>query len=121
MRFTESHEWIQYSQANKTGIVGITNYAQKELGEVVHIELPKVGQKVVQGKEVCVLESTKAASDIYAPVSGAITEVNLSLKAQPQLINQDPESEGWLFKIELSNPGELESLLTLDQYLALIE
>ncbi len=115
MRFAESHEWI-----DSKGRVGISNHAQKELGEVVYIELPKVGQKVNAGQEVCVLESTKAASDVYAPVSGTIIAVNEAIKQDPSQINQGAESTGWLFQIELSKPNELDRLLTREKYLALV-
>lgn len=118
MRFTESHEWIELK--NKIGIVGITDHAQKELGEVVFIELPKVGAEVKQGEEVCVLESTKAAADIYAPVSGKVTAVNEQLRQNPSLINRAAESTGWLFQLEVQNMSEMDRLLTLERYKALI-
>ncbi len=113
--FTESHEWLKLNQ-HKEGTVGITNYAQKELGEIVSIELPKTGQKVKAGQEIAVLESTKAAADIYAPVSGKIIAVNEELRANPSIINKASESSGWLFQIELSNPKELDHLMTREQY-----
>ena len=119
MRYTESHEWI--SLQGKVGTIGITDYAQKELGEIVYIELPKVGQKIKAGEEICVLESTKAAADVYAPVSGKVVEVNESLRKSPSSLNQAAESDGWLFRIELSNLGEWNQLLTQAQYLEQIE
>lgn len=118
MRFTESHEWIKLQ--GKTGIVGITHHAQKELGDIVFVELPKVGAKVKKGDEVCVLESTKAAADVYAPVSGKITAVNEALKKGPSFINQSAESDGWLFQIEVENPSEVEKLLSRSEYETLI-
>lgn len=118
MRFTESHEWIRINQ--NVGTVGITLYAQKELGEVVYIELPHLNQQVKAGEELCVLESTKAAADIYSPVSGTIIAVNERLRQNSTLINQLPESDGWLFQIELSHPKELDRLLTTDQYQKMI-
>ena len=114
MKFTETHEWI--SLENGIGTVGITAYAGKELGEVVYIEPPKIGQKVKAGEEVVVLESTKAAADIYSPVSGEVIEVNTALGA----LNTAPETTGWLFKLKLSNPAELNDLLDRSNYMTLI-
>jgi glycine cleavage system H protein len=114
MKFTETHEWILVEK--DVGTVGVTDYAQKELGEIVYVELPQVGKSLKAGEEAAVLESTKAAADIYAPVSGKIIEVNQSLASASELINQSPESKGWIFKIELSNPGELDQLMDLKQY-----
>lgn len=108
MKFTESHEWIEVE--NGVGTVGITELAQQELGEVVYIELPLVGKKVKAGEEVAVLESTKAAADIYSPVSGEIVEINPA-----------PQKEGWLFKIRLSDTKELDLLLDKDAYLTLVQ
>lgn len=118
MKYTESHEWIAIQ--NQVGKVGITSYAQEELGDVVYIELPKVGQKVEAGQEVAVLESTKAAADIYSPISGTITAINQKLTNDPSLLNRSPESEGWLFEIAPSDASELDSLLTREQYLQMI-
>lgn len=114
-RFSRSHEWIELK--GKTGIVGITDYAQKELGEIVYVQLPKVGQSVNAGQEVCVLESTKAAADVYSPVSGKIVLVNEALAKEPQQINQ---SGAWLFQIELSDLKEYDSLLSEADYKKLI-
>ncbi len=114
MKFTDSHEWIKTSDSY--GFVGITNFAKNELGTIVYVELPKIGQKVKAGEEIAVLESTKAAADIYSPVSGIIIEINEDLKNQIQILNQDPENRGWLFKIELSNPVELEALMDKTTY-----
>lgn len=118
MKFTASHEWILLD--GKTGTVGITNKAQQELGDVVHVELPAVGKVVKAGDEIAVLESTKAAADIYSPVSGEIVEINTQLIDQCELINRDPEASGWLFKIRCSKPDELEKLLNQKDYIALI-
>lgn len=118
MKFAESHEWIEESQDNAT--VGISQFAQKELGDIVYVELPEVGREIQIGNEVAVLESTKAASDVYSPVSGVITEVNLKLRDAPELINQSPENEGWIYKIKLTNPAELEKLMTQEKYLQTI-
>ena len=114
MYFTQTHEWIQVD--GKIGTVGISDHAQKELGEIVYIELPKVGQKVNAGEEISVLESTKAAADIYSPVSGKVTSVNEQLKQTPSLINKLPQST-WLYKIELTHPAELNDLLSHQDYL----
>ncbi|MBI5273731.1 MAG: glycine cleavage system protein GcvH [Chlamydiales bacterium] len=100
MKYTDSHEWIKI--ANNEGTVGITHFARKELGQIVYIELPKVGQRVESKEEVAVLESTKAAADIYSPVAGTIIAVNLALKENIQLINQDPENQGWIYKINIA-------------------
>lgn len=119
MKFSASHEWIQVN--GNIGTVGITDHAQKELGEVVYIELPAVGKKVKAGQETAVLESTKAAADIYSPVSGEIVEINEKVKKQPHLINSSAEKEGWFFKIKLSDPDELNNLLDRGLYLALFK
>lgn len=118
MKFTESHEWIAIE--DNLAIVGITRYAQQELGEVVHIELPKVDSVVKAGEEVAVLESTKAAADIYSPASGKITAVNVRLEMDLSLINQYPETKGWLYKMKLDDVRELESLYTEDKYNELV-
>jgi glycine cleavage system H protein len=109
--YTPTHEWV--SVEGDVGIVGITTYAVKELGEVVYVELPQVGARLIAGKEACVLESTKAAADIYSPVSGVVEAVNPSL---PATLNQAPESAGWLYRLRLTDPAELRRLLTPDAY-----
>jgi glycine cleavage system H protein len=119
MRFTDSHEWIKVEGG--VGTVGITDHAQKELGEVVYIELPAVGKQVKAGQEVAVLESTKAAADIYSPVSGEIVEINQKLGDFIHHINASAEAEGWLFKIKLLDLSEVEKLLKREQYLDLIQ
>lgn len=116
MKFTETHEWIDIK--NGVGIVGVTNYAQKELGDIVYVELPKVGSVVKKGQEAVVLESTKAAADVYSPISGKIVEVNLALNETSELVNNSPETSGWLFKLEPSDPKEFDSLLDKETYLA---
>lgn len=118
MKYTQSHEWILLE--GDMGVVGITKYAQQELGEIVHIELPNVGQEIEVGDEVAVLESTKAAADIYSPVSGEVIAVNQKIKDDLDLINQSPESKGWLFKIKLSDHKELELLYDQKEYLELV-
>ncbi len=108
-KYTPSHEWIQID--GKDGTVGITEYARGEFGEIIYVELPQVGKKVVCGEEIVVLESTKAATDIYAPVTGQITEINTDLQKDLTLLNKDPEGQGWLFKMTLTPIKEEESLL----------
>ena len=119
MRFTESHEWIKVE--NGVGTVGITDHAQRELGEVVYVELPSVGKQVKAGEEVAVLESTKAAADIYSPVSGEIVEINQKLSDFIHHINTSAENEGWLFKIKLAKTEEVNCLLTPNQYLEIVQ
>jgi glycine cleavage system H protein len=118
MKFTPSHEWINAS--DDVGIVGITSSAQEELGEVVYIELPKVGAKVQQGEEVVVIESTKAAADIYAPVSGEIIAVNTTLLESLTSLNESPEKEGWLFTMKIEDKEQLDHLLNYEEYLDLV-
>lgn len=118
MKYTESHEWIDIE--GSIGRVGITKYAQKELGDIVHAELPRIGSMIEVGDEVVVLESTKAAADIYSPVSGKIVAVNDRVKEDLSIINQDPEGDGWLFQIKLSDRTELEVLYDEKQYLQLV-
>ena len=118
MKYTDSHEWVMIE--DETGIVGISKHAQKELGEVVYVEFPKVGQMIKAGEEIAVLESTKAAADIYSPVSGTIVAINENVKEDPSILNNSPENEGWLFKIALVDLSELDTLLDHQQYLELI-
>jgi glycine cleavage system H protein len=116
--FTDTHEWIEVS--GNIGTVGVTAHAQKELGEVVYISLPQVGRQVQSGQEVVILESTKAAADIYTPVSGTIVEVNEKVKETPDLLNQYPEDRGWIYKISISEPEQLQTLMSREDYDALI-
>ncbi len=119
MRFTDSHEWIKVD--NGIGTVGITDHAQKELGEVVFIELPAVGKRVRAGEEVAVLESTKAAADIYSPVTGEIVEINQRLADFIHEVNSQAESAGWLFKIKLCDHQEVDKLLKKEEYLQMVQ
>ncbi len=114
LKYTETHEWVSVSGDRVT--VGITDHAQKEISDVVFVELPKTDRVVKQKEAAMVIESVKAAFDIYAPLSGKIVKVNELLKNRPELINQSPYEKGWLFEIECSNPSDLGALLTLDQY-----
>ena len=116
VKFTADHEWVQVS--GSTARVGITQFAQEQLGDVVFVELPAVGATFAQGKEAAVVESVKAASDIYAPVSGTIAAVNDGLPDNPSLVNTDPQGEGWFFEITLSNPSELDGLMDEAAYQA---
>ncbi len=114
LRYRESHEWIDPQQTPAP--VGITDHAQAELTDVVFVDLPKVGTQVSAGQQVCVIESVKAASDIYAPVSGEIVEANEALNSDPGLINREPFGAGWIFKIKPSNSGEADALLDAAAY-----
>ncbi|HEY8594283.1 MAG TPA: glycine cleavage system protein GcvH [Devosiaceae bacterium] len=115
-RFTEEHEYV--SAENGVGTVGITEYAQEQLGDIVFVELPSVGAKFHKGDEVAVVESVKAASEIYAPVGGTVTEINEALNGDPGLVNSDPTGSGWLFRITLDDAGELDTLMDGDAYAA---
>jgi len=115
-RFTAEHETVSYDDETGLGTVTITEYAQSSLGDVVFVELPGLETRVVQGDQIGAVESVKAASDIYAPVSGIIKEVNEKLNDQPGLLNKSPEDDGWLCKIQLSDPTEINGLLTAQAY-----
>ena len=108
LRYAASHEWIRVEDG--VGTVGISDHAQAELSDVVYVDLPKVGAMIEAGSVVAVVESVKAASDIYAPVSGEITEVNPALTAKPELVNSDPYGAAWLFKLKLANPAQVDAL-----------
>ncbi len=118
IKFTSDHEWI--SVEGDTATVGITNYAQEQLGDVVFVELPAVGQTLTQGKDAAVVESVKAASEVYAPVDGAVTEINPLLLDQPDTVNSDPQGAGWFFKVKLGNTAQLDALMDEAAYNALI-
>ena len=109
VKYTEDHEWIRVEGDIAT--VGITNYAQEQLGDVVFVELPDAGKAVEKGGEAAVVESVKAASEIYAPVAGEITEANQAIADDPALVNSDPAGEGWFFKMKVANAGELDGLM----------
>ena len=114
LQYASTHEWLRLDGAD--GTVGISDHAQAELTDVVYVELPKVGAQVTAQQQVCVVESVKAASDIYSPVSGTITEVNDALSSNPALINTDPFGEGWIFKIKIEAGEEIEELKSPAQY-----
>ena len=119
VRFTEEHEWI--SVEGDTGTVGITGYAQEQLGDVVYVELPEIGKQVTKGGQAAVVESVKAASEIYAPVAGTVTAVNAALTDTPSLVNEDATGRGWFFKIKLASPGDLEGLMDESGYAGFLE
>ena len=119
LRFSKSHEWLRIDGGVAT--VGITKYAADQLGDVVFVELPNAGKKVTAGGEVAVVESVKAASEIYAPVSGEITESNSSISDDPAKVNADPEGAGWFFRMNVANTSELQQLMTKDQYAAFVK
>lgn len=114
LKYTKDHEWIRIEDG--TGIVGITDYAQGELGDVVFVELPTVGVKVEQGKQFGTIEAVKTVSDIYAPVSGEIIEINSALKDSPEIVNKEPYHGGWMVKIKIENKSELNGLLDAAKY-----
>ena len=118
-RYTKDHEWIIVS--GNRGRVGITDYAQKQLGDVVFVEAPEVGRAVSHGQTAGTIESVKAVSEIYSPATGKVVEVNAALSSKPETVNTDPHGAGWLFDIELSNPGEVDGLLTNEQYAELVK
>ena len=120
LKYAASHEWARLLE-NDVVEVGISDYAQESLGDVVYVELPEVGQAVDAGEECCAVESVKAASDIYAPVSGEVVAVNEELDGEPELLNEQPYVRGWMFRIKASDISELESLLSADGYLGQLE
>ena|SRR5579872_5955984 len=117
-RYTKEHEWVLVE--GDTGTVGITDHAQEELGDIVYIDLPKVGAKLEQGKSLGSVESVKAVSDVYSPVSGEVTEVNGTLAEKPETLNSDPHGAGWLVKLKLSAAIELSGLMSATDYQAYI-
>ena len=118
--YVASHEWAR-KLSDDVIEVGISDYAQEALGDVVYVELPEVGQAVGAGEQCCAVESVKAASDIYAPVSGEIVEVNEGLDGEPELLNESPYESGWMFRIKVSDINELQDLLSADAYLAQVD
>ena len=113
-RYTKDHEYVRIE--GDAGIVGISDYAQGQLGDVVFVELPSVGKTLSKGDEAAVVESVKAASEVYAPVSGEVVEVNSDLESSPGTVNEDPAGRGWFMKIRLTDQGELDGLMTEEQY-----
>jgi|SRR5208283_4554044 len=119
LRFTRDHEWVRLD--GDLAVVGITDYAQSQLGDVVYVELPEIGHRVEKGKEAAVVESVKAASEVYAPVAGEVVEVNDALTADPAKVNADPMGEGWFLKLRFDDPTELEGLMDEDEYKRFVE
>ncbi|RMF11737.1 MAG: glycine cleavage system protein GcvH [Alphaproteobacteria bacterium] len=109
IRFTEDHEWIRIE--GDEGVIGITDYAQGQLGDVVFVELPEIGAEFAKGDEAAVVESVKAASEVYSPVSGTVTAVNGTLEDEPARVNSSPMGEGWFFRLKISEPSELDALM----------
>ena len=118
LRYTKEHEWVRVESG--IGTIGITDHAQKELGDIVYVDLPKVGAHIDQGKSLGSVESVKAVSDIYSPVSGEVTEVNETLAQAPEKLNQDPHGAAWLVKLRLSAPDEAKGLLSAADYQAYV-
>ena len=119
LRYSSDHEWVRVDGATAT--IGITEYAQDALGDVVFVEMPDAGLAVAAGESFSEVESTKSVSDIYAPVTGSISEVNTELESQPELLNSDPYGAGWICRIEISDPSELDGLMDAEAYRALTE
>ena len=122
LKFLDSHEWIKVDD-DSTVTVGISDHAQSELGEVVFVELPGIGDEFVQGDEAAVVESVKAASELYTPLSGEVVEVNDALEENPELVNTSPYEEGWFFKMKVGdeNLGSIDSLMTAEEYLSMLD
>jgi glycine cleavage system H protein len=119
LKFTTDHEWVRVD--GDTATVGITDYAQQQLGDVVFVELPDVGKVLQQGKDAAVVESVKAASEVYAPIDGTVTEVNPVLTEDPATVNSDPQAGGWFFKMKVANTGQLDALMDEAAYAKLIQ
>ena len=118
-KYTKEHEWVEVD--GDTATVGITNHAQESLGDIVFIDLPTVGKEVKSNEELCVIESVKAASDIYAPIDGEVIEIKNNLNDDASIVNQDPEKDGWIFKMKIADPNQYNNLMSLDEYLASLE
>lgn len=121
LKFLDSHEWVKVD--DNTAIVGISDHAQNELGEVVFVELPAIGDEFVSGDEAAVVESVKAASEVYTPISGEVIEVNEALEENPELVNTSPYEDGWFFKLKVSdeNLASLDNLMTAEEYLSMLD
>jgi len=119
LKYTEEHEWVRME--GSVGVCGITDYAQEMLTDIVYVELPEVDIEIGQGEQVAVVESVKAVSDVYAPLSGTIVEINEELEDSPEMLNDDPYGEGWIFKIEVEDDKEQEGLRDAEEYAAFIE
>jgi glycine cleavage system H protein len=120
LKYTESHEWLRL-EADGSYTIGITQHAQDELGELVYVELPEVGRKLAKEEACCVVESTKAASDVYAPIGGEVVAVNESLREAPQTVNENPFTDGWLFRLKPDNADDVAALISAAEYTKAIE
>lgn len=118
LQYTKDHEWLRVDES--TGTIGITDHAQKELGDIVYVELPKAGDHVTAKESLGSVESVKAVSDVYSPVSGEVLAVNTKLQDKPELINADPYGEGWLVRVRLSDPHQVEGLMSSEEYAAYV-
>jgi len=119
LKYTKEHEWAKVE--GEIAVVGITDFAQDQLSDIVYVELPEVGTQVKQGETFGTVEAVKAVSDLYSPVTGEVIEVNTKLADQPELVNQDPYGEGWMIKVKLQDPSEVDQLLSAEDYKKLIE
>lgn len=119
LRFSKDHEYVRLE--GDAAVVGISHYAQSQLGDIVFVELPELGKVVEQGKEVAVVESVKAASEVYAPISGEVIAINTELEGNPALVNEAPEGEGWFLKLRITNPAELDGLMDEAAYQAFVD
>ncbi|NPB04356.1 MAG: glycine cleavage system protein GcvH [Thermotogae bacterium] len=117
--YTKEHEWVKLE--GDVAIVGITDYAQDQLGDIIYVELPEVGRKVKRMETVATVEAVKTAADVYSPLSGEVVEINAELNDHPELLNQDPYGKGWMFKLKIENPEEVKALLSPEEYQKLIE
>jgi glycine cleavage system H protein len=115
-KYAKSHEYVHFDEKEGVGTIGITDYAQKELGDVVFVELPQVGSPLEAADELGSIESVKAVSELFAPVSGEVVEVNEALSDKPELVNTDPYGDGWMIKVRLSDPSEMDVLMTAEEY-----
>lgn len=121
LQYTEEHEWAKFSESQGVVTVGITDFAQSELGDIVFLELPDIGSETKAGEPLGTIEAVKTVADLYAPVSGKVTAVNEELENAPELINEDPYGKGWILKIEVADPRELDGLLSAEKYKTLTE
>ncbi|MBE28570.1 glycine cleavage system protein H [bacterium] len=120
IKYSEDHEWVD-AKEDDLAVIGITDFAQEQLGDLVYVELPEVGDECTKGENISVIESVKAASDLVAPVSGSIIEVNSRLEDEPEIVTEDSMGEGWFIKVKLSDPAELDNLMDEEAYNAFIE
>ncbi len=121
LRYSKDHEWLRLNADGKTGKVGITDFAQQELGDIVYVELPTTGDDFERGDEFGTVEAVKTVSELYMPVSGTVTAVNEALEDAPELVNDDPYGEGWMIEIELANPDEANDLMDAEAYAAMVK